>query len=275
MVSRPYHHIYLSPHYDDASLSCGGAIHQQIQAGQKVLVITICAAVPNPDEPLSAFAKALHKAWRQPKDVVAARRAEDKASMAILGTDYQWLNFTDCIYRGDIQHNLWYYTDDTELFGQIHAADLILAERIAQTIAASIANSAGMIYGPLAVGHHVDHQLAYAAARQLQQHGWPVAFYEDYPYSDPNYPFTRAPLTVEQHHTLATTLAAMQTTTPLQPQLRYLSEENLQAKVESVRAYGSQLATLFGSEAAMAANIRSYALRVGQGQAAERIWMPV
>ncbi|NUN97629.1 MAG: PIG-L family deacetylase [Candidatus Omnitrophica bacterium] len=90
-----YPHIYLSPHYDDASLSCGGAIHLQAQAGQAVLVVTICAAPPPSGEPLSPFAQSLHRTWGNPADVIATREAEDRASLAILGADYLRLNFND------------------------------------------------------------------------------------------------------------------------------------------------------------------------------------
>ena len=37
-------HVYLSPHLDDAVLSCGGAIHRAGAAGEAVLVITVFAA---------------------------------------------------------------------------------------------------------------------------------------------------------------------------------------------------------------------------------------
>jgi len=40
------HWIYLSPHLDDAVLSCGGIIWQQVQSGHQVEIWTICAADP-------------------------------------------------------------------------------------------------------------------------------------------------------------------------------------------------------------------------------------
>ena len=75
-----YQHVYLSPHYDDAALSCGGSIHQQVQAGELVLVITICAAPPETNEPFSPYAQAMHRVWGDPLDVVATRQAEDQAA---------------------------------------------------------------------------------------------------------------------------------------------------------------------------------------------------
>ncbi len=274
-MAKTYQQIYLSPHYDDAALSCGGTIHQQTQAGQAVLVITICAAPPPPKAPLSPFAEALHRAWDNPDDVVATRRAEDERAMTILGTDYHYLDLTDCIYRGDGQAGTWYYTSEADLFGTIHPADLDLAVDIAERMAALLADSlAALIHAPLTVGHHVDHQLVHLAALHMRQQGWPIIFYEDYPYSDPNYPFTRSPLGEENLHTLEATLATMQTAQPLQPHFRFLTAEDLQAKIDSIGAYESQLGMLFGGAAAMARHVQAYTLSVGQGRPAERVWQP-
>lgn len=271
MTINSYSHIYLSPHYDDASLSCGGTIHQQTALEQAALVVTVCAAPPRADEPLSPYAENMHRAWGDPADVVAARQAEDQASLAVLGADYLRLNFTDCIYRGHPDRGQWFYNNDAELFGAVHPDDETLIQQIAAALLELIPlEEETIVYAPLSVGHHVDHQLVHAAAWELRRQGWPIAFYEDYPYADPGSRFAAAGWS---QYALAPTLAAQQAAN-LQPHLRFLSEENLQAKIDSVRAYGSQLETLFGSETAMTQQLHRYALHLGEGQPAERIWVP-
>ncbi|GAB4412521.1 MAG: PIG-L family deacetylase [Anaerolineae bacterium] len=271
MTIKFYPHIYLSPHYDDASLSCGGAIHQQTEMGQGVLVATIFAAPPTSGEPLSTYAENMHQAWGNPADVIAVRQAEDRDSLAVLGADYLRLNFNDCIYRGHPERGQWFYNNDSELFGAIHPDDEPLIHQLVAALLELIPYEAETtIYAPLSVGHHVDHQLVHAAAWELRRQGWPIAFYEDYPYADPGSRFAAAGWS---QYALAPTLAAQQAAR-LQPHLRFLTEENLQAKLNSIRAYRSQLETLFGSEAAMTQQLRHYALRVGQGRLAERVWVP-
>ncbi len=271
-MTLSYSQVYLSPHYDDVSLSCGGAIHQHTQAGQAALVITIFAAPPQPDEPFSPFAEAIHHSWGNPADVVATRQAEDRASLEILGADYLRLNFSDCIYRGHPERGQWFYQNESELFGSVHPADQPLVNRVVEALLELIPGEAGetTIYAPLGVGHHVDHQIAHVAAWQLRQRGWPLAFYEDYPYADPDSRYAAAGW---DQYSLTATLAAPHTAN-LQPQERFLAEENLQAKIKSVRAYTSQLSSLFDSEAKMEDDLRNYALRVGAGKLAERIWLP-
>lgn len=265
-----YSRIYLAPHYDDASLSCGGAIHRHTQAGQAVLVVTVCAAPPPPGEPLSPFAERLHRAWGSPADVIAMRQAEDRASLEILGADYLRLNFNDCIYRGHPERGQWFYNDDAALFDPIHPDDLSLIPRIVEALQELVpAEPDTVIYAPLGVGHHVDHQLVHAAAWELHRLGWSVAFYEDYPYADPASRYAAA----GWGYTLDVTLATL-TATPLQPQLDFFSEENLQAKIKSIHAYASQIPTLFEGETDLEQQLRAYALHTGEGQLAERVWMP-
>ena len=268
-MTKAYPHLYLSPHYDDASLSCGGAIHRQTQAGEAALVVTVCAAPPPPGEPLSPLAERLHRSWGSPGDVIATRQAEDQRSMEILGADYVRLNFQDCIYRGHPEKGQWFYNNGVELFGPIHPEESQLVNNVVAALLEVIpAGSETTIYAPLSVVCHVDHQLVHAAAWQLQQQGWPVAFYEDYPYADPQSLYAAA----GWGHTLETALAAPEAA-QLHSQLRFFSAEDLQAKIESVRAYDSQLEMLF-DKAEVEQPLRAYALRVGEGQLAERVWLP-
>jgi LmbE family N-acetylglucosaminyl deacetylase len=269
---KRYDYIYLSPHYDDIALSCGGTIHRQTQAGRSVLGVTICAAAPN-NARFSAFAEAMHQNWGNPADAVATRQVEDEAALKILGADFHRLPFLDCIYRGNPEAGSWYYNSDSDLFGKIHPDDLPLAYHIAAAVIDLVPdNNDLVIYAPLTVGHHVDHQLTHAAAWQLHAQGYSVIFYEDYPYVDPHYPFTRHG--ADNEYDLEAALAASR---PLRlgSELSSISPENLQAKIKSVGAYASQLQILFGGEAAMERYVTAYASQVGQGNLAERVWVPI
>jgi LmbE family N-acetylglucosaminyl deacetylase len=260
-----YQHVYLAPHYDDATLSCGGLIHQQVQADQPVLVVTVCAAPPDSSEPLSPLAQSQHRQWGDPLDIVATRQAEDQAAMRILGADYLRLRFTDCIYRGEPRSGHWYYLGEADLFGEVYPADRAVANDIVEAILELVpAGDGTTLYAPLTAGHHVDHQLTNLAAWQLGQRGCRLAFYEDYPYVDPHF-------AAKYHHTDPVALAARQQL-PLRAQVHRLSPEDLAAKIESLRAYSSQIPVLFGSLADMAACVRNYACYVGGGQLAERVW---
>jgi len=267
---EPYDHVYLSPHYDDAALSCGGAIHQQRRAGQAVLVVTICSAPPALGEVFSPFAREFHGAMGNPDNLVAMRRDEDRAAVDRLGAEVVWLDFQDAVYRGRTGEDGWYYTSIAEVFGSIHPDEGALSEAIAAAVCQEAPfGSQTTLYAPLTVGGHVDHQHAHRAAWRLREQGWRVVFYEDYPYADPAY---RLPFGVENVATLDLTLASLQAA-DLTPRLVRLTEDDVQAKIDSVRAYRSQVPMLFGDEATMATRLRAYAMHYDHHMPAERYWM--
>lgn len=262
-MSDYYAHVYLSPHLDDAVLSCGGLIRQQVRAGRRPLVITLFAGQPPGDVDLSAFAQSLHARWGHPEGLIAARWAEDQAALAMLGADYLRLNYADCIYRGRRQAGRtessddpgWYYASEEALFGPVHPAEHGLPDELAATLNELVPFGDGLtLYAPLTVGNHVDHQLTCAAALTLRAQGWQVRFYEDYPYA-------------RNQDALSAALATLGVE-PGQSRLIPLSEDDLAAKVRAIACYQSQLQVLFGGMEAMAGLVRDHISVVG----GERLW---
>jgi len=81
--------IYLSPHLDDAALSCGGLLWEQSQAGDEVAVWSICAGDPPPGR-LSPFARSLQARWGTGSRSAAERRLGELArgQDVIIATKY-------------------------------------------------------------------------------------------------------------------------------------------------------------------------------------------
>lgn len=270
---RPYRHIYLSPHYDDAAFSCGGAIHSHVRAGERVLVVTVCASAPGREGPLSPLAAELHERMGlNPAEAVARRRAEDEAALARLGADAWLLEVRDCIYRGQPRNQRWYYTTLEAVFGEVHPEESMLPASIAGAVS-KLAEPAPdtILYAPLGAGGHVDHQHAHRAAVLLAEKGWRVAFYEDVPYADDRYPH---PLAGGGGPALEDRVASSPSG-PLEPRLVYLKPEDWQARLDGARAYRSQLALMFGSVEAVVPRLEAFAGRYEEGCWCERIWIPV
>lgn len=264
-IEDSYAHVYLSPHLDDAALSCGGAIARQVAAGERVLVVNICTAAPAPDEAFSALAQEFHGEWRlSPAEVVAARLREDRAALDRLGADSLHAGMLDAIYR----HPAAYSTRET-LFGEPDPADPLLPAL--ETFIASLRRQAprAWFYAPLGVGSHVDHQITQRAA--LASAGGRLAFYEDFPY-------VARPGALEQR--LRALDGSFQAET-------IAIDETLPAKVAAVSAYASQHAELAHSQlgqqvtaadalAAIVASITNYAgaVRPDGADYGERFWLP-
>jgi LmbE family N-acetylglucosaminyl deacetylase len=259
-------HLILSPHFDDAALSLGGLIRQRSEAGERVRVLTLFAGRPGAD--LSPLARRLHRLWGDPADLLGRREEEDRAALAILGAEAAPLGMLDALYRRDHRDHrnrradAWLYAEGTALYGPVHPAErglpAVLAAAVKDQLDPLPTAAAVTVYAPLAVGDHVDHQLAHAAARRLT--GASVCFYEDFPYAERPGLLDRA-----REARGGGTWA---------PRLVPLTAGQLSAKIAAIRSYSSQLGGLFRGEGTPEERVRSYAAAVGGGAPAERLWIP-
>jgi LmbE family N-acetylglucosaminyl deacetylase len=251
-----YTHLYLSPHFDDAILSCGGLIARQTAVGARVVIANICTATPDPST-LSPFAQFQHDRWfdlHPGADPIALRRAEDAAACAELGAEAVALSELDCIYRRNAAGE-WLYANEESLWGPLHPDD-DTASLVASLELLRSNLTLEAIYAPLAVANHVDHQWVRALAEGWAQDGWPVFFYEDYPY-------------VEQVENL---WRALNLPMPGQwlrlPQA--LDPEQAQAKITATAHYASQNVVLFNND--MPGRVKAQLARAGAPGFAEVLW---
>lgn len=228
--------IYLSPHPDDAALSCGGLIWEQSNSGDQVSIWTICAGDP-PDEPLSPFAETLHRRWGIREPSGAARRLEDLQSCAILGAAARHFLIPDCIYRRSPRTNEVLYGSEEAIFNPIHPDEAELVSRLAGWISGAHQNGARVV-APLALGGHVDHRLVRAAA---EESGVALGYYADYPYvlkeADIGHALPRPGISAKAYP---------------------VSDAGLAAWVSSVAAHASQISTFWPDLIAMGKSVEQY-----------------
>lgn len=251
--------LYLSPHLDDAALSCGGGIYQQAQAGLKVVVLTIFAGSARMAT-RTAFARELEARWGTEGDAIAARRQEDVDAMGVLGAVPVHWAYEDCIYRRAETSSEPLYAAREAIFGEVHPDDSVRPEVLAAEIEVFWQDLGGpQVYAMLSAGNHVDHQIAAAAlVHLLERQALDVVFYEDYPYSEDE---------------AAVRLAMERLPLPgFHAEARTLSEEALAAKLDAVACYRSQIPIFWEDAEDMRASVRAHALRTGNGQLAEAYW---
>jgi LmbE family N-acetylglucosaminyl deacetylase len=226
-------HIYFSPHLDDAVLSCGGLIREQVLRGERVEIWTIFTGVPDGVD-LSPLARDVHasQGTRTAAETLALRIAEDLAACARLGAAPRHFGLLDAIYRDRPDGSPVY----TELFVPIDPAEAEFPARVTEAIS-GLLEPGDIVTGPLCMGGHVDHRVVRAA---LERIGLPLWFYADIPYL------------IRHPGDLAPTTAAMSPT-------RFdVSPPALQAWLEAIAAYATQMQPLFGGEAAMREAITAY-----------------
>ena len=125
--------IFLSPHFDDIALSCGGLAWEQSRAGESVQVWTICAGEAPPG-PLSLFAAALHARWEAGQNAPTERRAEDLAACREMGAVPCHFDLPDCIYRRGLDQVSHLYISEEDIFGPIHPEEEGLIARLAEDL---------------------------------------------------------------------------------------------------------------------------------------------
>ena len=242
-MKNNYDLIYLSPHLDDAALSCGGQIAKYSGEERSVLIVTITAGDP-PTGAESHYIQELHSRWELEQDAVAARRAEDIAACQILGADWLHWAVPDCIYRFDPQTGQPLYQSDPDIFGDVQPAETYLVQSLMEEM--RNLPPAEAVIAPLTVGHHVDHLLTRTAAEAVW--GNRLSYYEDYPYAQKN-GAVEAVIKKEVSEWFAETIA--------------FSESDLQQKINAISAFKSQLSTFWKSREELERQVAGFAQQRG------------
>ncbi|HEU4684763.1 MAG TPA: PIG-L family deacetylase [Nitrospira sp.] len=144
--------LVLSPHCDDAVFACG----RLLESHPGAVVATIFAGSPGVGNPRTEWDCAA--GFGPQDDVMAVRRAEDRAALRLLGARPLWLGFLDDQYRP--RHRL---------------------EEVRQAVACLVRDlQPSAVFLPLGL-FHADHRAVHEAARQSSamypKPGWFV--YED------------------------------------------------------------------------------------------------
>ncbi len=251
-------HLFLSPHLDDAVLSCGGMIHRLVRQGAPVSIMTVMAGDPPHDLPDTPIVRDLHERWRAGENPVAARRWEDIEASRVLEARIEHRDYRDCVYRTHKGRAL--YPDEESLFGEVHPDDdLPRALNIEADMFTAVHPNLEAIYVPLGVGHHVDHQIIRDWGLTIHQHAPQLAlkFYEEYPY-------TRERSAVRDAFN---TLTGIECTAETQ----ILTGGDIAAKIRAIACHRSQINTFWESLAAMEYDVRE-TFSIGDGMYAERYW---
>jgi LmbE family N-acetylglucosaminyl deacetylase len=233
--------IYLSPHFDDVALSCGGLVWDQVQAGSAVSIWTICAG-STPTGELSPFAKELHIRWclnedATNEDSTGKRRIEDIKSCRSLGANWRYFTLPDCIYRRNPHTGEFMYASEISLNGPLQPADTLTIMALQEEIKYYLPADTVLV-SPLGLGNHVDHQLTRLAAEGLDFTTW---YYADYPY------VLRCKEKLEN----------MEREGWLS-QVFPISQDGLVAWQDSIAAHGSQISTFWKGEREMRLAVSDY-----------------
>ena len=180
--------LFLSPHLDDAVLSCGTLL---LHAPRATVVTVFTEAAPGP------HTRAARSFLRQcaasgAEELFAERRREDEEVVGAAGAAAVHLGRRDALFRTrrapaalgrvlpELVHRYPTFRFDIAR-GRVAGAERDLARRIAEQVDALAAGSgAEVVLCPLGVGRHVDHVLVRSVGPEL---GRRIVYYADFPYA--------------------------------------------------------------------------------------------
>ncbi|MFZ5845091.1 MAG: methyltransferase domain-containing protein [Patescibacteria group bacterium] len=179
------HFLFVSPHLDDAVLSCGLLLQQVVAARKKLTVATIFTqGDPQINSP---FVKLfLGKCgFTDANNFFRERRREDQAAMAALKARLSHAGFTDAAWRiNPATHKPLYPTQNQLFSGKPASQDKNLLQDIGDALKKLVLGRSQekiLLLAPLGVGGHIDHVLVRQAVSQLIK--IPTLYWEDFPYN--------------------------------------------------------------------------------------------
>jgi LmbE family N-acetylglucosaminyl deacetylase len=231
--------IVLSPHLDDAVLSCGALLtHASRRVPVTVMTFFTEARPPPHSRSTRRYLRLTGAADAQ--DLYAARRAEDKEALEHMGVACRHIGLPDGQFRRKPGHLLtgkprWPERRLAELShiyptyrfhlaaGRISRYDDVTLRCVVNAIeAAAAAEGSALVLAPLGVGGHADHLLVRTAAERVPSR---VIYYSDFPYN--------------QRHTAKTDFVERRSL------VQTAWRRGLDEKAELIRAYRSQVPSLF------------------------------
>lgn len=178
--------LFISPHLDDAVLSCGGLINIKSSLEQVYIkVVSIFAGLPLPEE-LSRTAKEFHQDCGLVDNAVEIRKNEDLKAANILGFKSVHFNLLECLYRQN-KEGKHLYNSTNEIFTNIIRESTEFLSTIEYMIETHIdLNVFTEIYIPIALGNHIDHYIVRHVLEKIikkRKIESKIVYYEDMPYA--------------------------------------------------------------------------------------------
>lgn len=180
--------VFISPHLDDAILSCGGLM-LELARKTELTVINVFTATHNGPYTLSArkFLQASGN-YSNANKLYEARVTEDRQALSKLGVNVTNLGIADALFRtkpkqsllGKIlpEFNHVYPTYKWHITKSVNKTDPALADVRKQL--EKVNQKKTVVFVPYGIGNHVDHQLVSNVSKNLFQR---LVLYSDFPYN--------------------------------------------------------------------------------------------
>lgn len=233
--------VIISPHFDDAVLSCAGLIGCFIEEGKTVEICNVFTKIQKENvkfskvireyiaedmnNPIAYVDMQVCEKWIQ------LRQKEDDRACKFLNCKKRDLGYIDAIFR--MKSNQYIYDTEEKLFSEYKAHDEEFMKIDLINRLNFICKDFDACLFPMAIGNHVDHRIVHDMGLEINKNWHNVCFYCEIPYS-------------------------------IDPEFQVLSIEKLNIsklmdlKLKAVGFYGTQLQGLFGTKESISSIIPAY-----------------
>jgi LmbE family N-acetylglucosaminyl deacetylase len=184
LLSKFDRFFFLSPHLDDAVLSCGNLMEILNDNHKQITVISIFTSSGTGIEVTPQARYFLEKTGhsRLAAKLFSARKIEDKHALAMYGASFVHLDYIDAAFRLTPDNTApLYRTEKQQFSGIISSSDYKLVDAIAQAVVSFAGDNAHntMLLSPIGFGGHADHVISRMAGLKT---GLECVHWADYPY---------------------------------------------------------------------------------------------
>jgi len=186
--------LFLSPHLDDAVLSCAALI-ESVRRTCPVTVATLFTAAAQPPHTRAARSFLRQCGAADAAGLFHARQSEDRDVLREMGVEHLHFGETDALFRQrdggrvgqrlrtvlpELVHRYPTYRFDIAK-GRVSRGDRAMIDALVARVQALIGSTgARVVFAPVGVGRHVDHLIARSVgARQRVT----AIYYSDFPYN--------------------------------------------------------------------------------------------
>jgi LmbE family N-acetylglucosaminyl deacetylase len=174
--------IFISPHLDDAVLSCGQFIKDLAEYKKQVTVISVFTKAKRNTISPQAIDFLKNCRYKSATKLYNDFRNEDINVLKYLQVKHIHLNFTDAAWRIDKNKKPIYPNVYSQFSDNVSENDKPLTNLISSKIITLLKKQKGryLILAPLSVGGHADHVIIQKIICKLN---CPKLFWEDFPYN--------------------------------------------------------------------------------------------
>jgi len=243
--------LIISPHLDDAVLSCGDLIDKLVKEKNNVDVITVFSKEMKKND-LSEAAIRFHNNCFLPVNPMKHRKEEDKLAHEYLKCNSLYLDLPECLYR---KHNNKFLYPDLDNIYHLEEDDSKIIKEIENRLI-KIINNYDYILCPLGLGGHADHIACNKAVNNIiPKIKGQLYFYEEVAYVCYYYRENSKSNWGDN----------------LKNKLVELSEQNFNNKIKSILLYRSQLNILWSNYEQMYNDLNTFSKKYSKKRCI-RLW---